>query len=190
MWARSLGLTARPANKQVAGLGNHGLQGTRHNVGMAVLAQLAQKLNVTDQWRADRRCCADVAVANLEELDVVLLKPRRLMNVNGLSIANAGGTMESAPASVPCTQIAWSGSGWASAALWEKLWWITSFWAGSPLLSKRSCHGSWSRQSACCWSTSCGAAGAPRQPWHQTGARALPVTRATRVEPSITRALS
>ncbi|XP_019331451.1 peptidyl-tRNA hydrolase isoform X1 [Alligator mississippiensis] len=97
MWSRAMSqscavLRAAASRVLVAGLGNHGLQGTRHNVGMAVLAQLAQKLNVTDQWRADRRCRADVAVASLEELDVVLLKPWGLMNVNGLSIANAAET--------------------------------------------------------------------------------------------------
>ncbi|XP_067398211.1 peptidyl-tRNA hydrolase isoform X2 [Emydura macquarii macquarii] len=76
----------------VAGLGNYGLRGTRHNVGMAVLNQLAQKLNVADQWKADRRCCADVTITNVEETELVLMKPRRLMNINGLSVASAAET--------------------------------------------------------------------------------------------------
>uniref|UniRef100_A0A8C8RNQ3 peptidyl-tRNA hydrolase n=1 Tax=Pelusios castaneus TaxID=367368 RepID=A0A8C8RNQ3_9SAUR len=84
----------RAASKRVlvAGLGNYGLQGTRHNVGMAVLNQLAQKLNVADQWKADRRCCADVAITSVEEAELVLMKPRRLMNINGLSVASAAET--------------------------------------------------------------------------------------------------
>uniref|UniRef100_A0A674KFU1 Peptidyl-tRNA hydrolase 1 homolog n=1 Tax=Terrapene triunguis TaxID=2587831 RepID=A0A674KFU1_9SAUR len=78
----------------VAGLGNYGLRGTRHNVGMAVLNQLAQKLNVADQWKADRRCCADVTITNVEEAELVLMKPRRLMNINGLSVASAAETYD------------------------------------------------------------------------------------------------
>ncbi|CAM5102909.1 unnamed protein product [Natator depressus] len=76
----------------VAGLGNYGLRGTRHNMGMAVLNQLAQKLNIADQWKADRRCCADVTITNVEEAELVLMKPRRLMNINGLSVASAAET--------------------------------------------------------------------------------------------------
>ncbi|KAM6316124.1 peptidyl-tRNA hydrolase [Podargus strigoides] len=73
----------------VAGLGNHGLRGTRHSVGMAVLDRLARQLAVAEGWRADRRCCADVALGAARGLELVLLKPRRLMNLNGLSVASA-----------------------------------------------------------------------------------------------------
>ncbi|XP_044517297.1 probable peptidyl-tRNA hydrolase [Gracilinanus agilis] len=73
----------------VAGLGNYRLQGTRHSVGMAVLNQLAQHLNVADQWRKQQQCHADVAIACLGEAELVLLKPRQFMNVNGLSVAQA-----------------------------------------------------------------------------------------------------
>ncbi|KAM6243977.1 peptidyl-tRNA hydrolase isoform 2-T2 [Porphyrio hochstetteri] len=73
----------------VAGLGNYGLRGTRHSVGMAVLDQLARQLAVSGGWRADRQCCADVVLAVTHGLDLVLLKPRRLMNLNGLSVASA-----------------------------------------------------------------------------------------------------
>lgn len=75
---------------QVAGLGNYGLRGTRHSVGMAVLDRLARQLAVAEGWRADRRCCADVALATARGLELLLLKPRRLMNLNGLSVASAG----------------------------------------------------------------------------------------------------
>lgn len=75
---------------QVAGLGNYGLWGTRHSVGMEVLDRLARQLAVAKSWRADKRCCADVAMATVHGLELVLLKPRRFMNLNGLSVASAG----------------------------------------------------------------------------------------------------
>ncbi|NXO79138.1 PTH hydrolase, partial [Sitta europaea] len=73
----------------VAGLGNYGLRGTRHSVGMEVLDQLARQLAVAEGWRVDKRCCADVALATAHGLELVLLKPRRFMNLNGLSVASA-----------------------------------------------------------------------------------------------------
>ncbi|XP_015265887.1 PREDICTED: probable peptidyl-tRNA hydrolase [Gekko japonicus] len=81
----------RVAGKRVmvAGLGNYGLRGTRHSVGMAMLNHLAGKLSVADQWKTDRRCCGDVAIAKLDNVELVLMKPRRLMNVNGLCVAGA-----------------------------------------------------------------------------------------------------
>lgn len=75
---------------QVAGLGNYGLWGTRHSVGMEVLDRLARQLAVAESWRADKQCCADVAMATVHGLELVLLKPRRFMNLNGLSVASAG----------------------------------------------------------------------------------------------------
>ncbi|XP_037257256.1 probable peptidyl-tRNA hydrolase [Falco biarmicus] len=73
----------------VAGLGNYGLWGTRHSTGMAVLDRLARQLAVAEGWRVDRRCCSDIALAAAHGLELVLLKPRRLMNLNGLSVASA-----------------------------------------------------------------------------------------------------
>ncbi|XP_012876967.1 PREDICTED: probable peptidyl-tRNA hydrolase isoform X1 [Dipodomys ordii] len=76
--------------RQVAGLGNPGLPGTRHSVGMAVLGQLARRLGVADSWTRDRRCVADLALAPLgDDAQLVLLRPRRLMNANGRSVAQA-----------------------------------------------------------------------------------------------------
>ncbi|MBW00797.1 putative peptidyl-tRNA hydrolase, partial [Eschrichtius robustus] len=74
---------------QVAGLGNPGLPGTRHSVGMAVLGQLARRLGVPESWARDRRCAADLALASLGDAQLVLLRPRRLMIVNGRSVARA-----------------------------------------------------------------------------------------------------
>ncbi|KAM9256644.1 peptidyl-tRNA hydrolase [Cariama cristata] len=95
MLAATLAGRARPLVSRagprvmVAGLGNYGLRGTRHSVGMAVLERLARQLAVGEGWRADGRCCADVALAAARGLELVLLKPRRLMNLNGLSVASA-----------------------------------------------------------------------------------------------------
>ncbi|XP_068835597.1 peptidyl-tRNA hydrolase [Capricornis sumatraensis] len=84
-------LEPRPAGKRwlVAGLGNPGLPGTRHSVGMAVLGQLARRLGVAESWARDGRCAADLALASLGDAQLVLLQPRRLMNLNGHSVARA-----------------------------------------------------------------------------------------------------
>ncbi|XP_045052750.1 peptidyl-tRNA hydrolase isoform X3 [Desmodus rotundus] len=81
-----------PSGKRwlVAGLGNPGLPGTRHSVGMAVLGHLARRLGVAESWVRDRRCAADLALASLGDAQLVLLRPRRLMNANGRSVAQAG----------------------------------------------------------------------------------------------------
>ncbi|XP_046925876.1 probable peptidyl-tRNA hydrolase [Lynx rufus] len=95
LWLRRamsvLTLEPRPAGKRwlVAGLGNPGLPGTRHSVGLAVLGHLARRLGVADTWARDRRCAADLAVASLEDAQLVLLRPRRLMNASGRSVARA-----------------------------------------------------------------------------------------------------
>ncbi|XP_016066491.1 PREDICTED: probable peptidyl-tRNA hydrolase [Miniopterus natalensis] len=84
-------LEPRPPGKRwlVAGLGNPGLPGTRHSVGLAVLGQLAQRLGVAESWARDRRCVADLALASLGDAQLILLRPRRLMNANGRSVARA-----------------------------------------------------------------------------------------------------
>ncbi|XP_078502777.1 putative peptidyl-tRNA hydrolase [Lissotriton helveticus] len=90
--AGAAGETAAGARERcvlIAGLGNYGMGGTRHSVGMAVLQQLARRLNVADQWKVDKRCQADVVIATLGHMRLVLLKPRRLMNINGRSVASA-----------------------------------------------------------------------------------------------------
>nr|XP_008509676.1 PREDICTED: probable peptidyl-tRNA hydrolase isoform X2 [Equus przewalskii] len=85
------GLEPRPPGKRwlVAGLGNPGMPRTRHSVGMAVLGQLARRLGVAESWARDRRCAADLALASLGDAQLVLLRPRRLMNANGRSVARA-----------------------------------------------------------------------------------------------------
>ncbi|KAM5298525.1 peptidyl-tRNA hydrolase [Ctenodactylus gundi] len=84
-------LEPRCAGKRwlVAGLGNPRLPGTRHSVGIAVLEQLAQRLGVAGTWARDSRCAADLTWAPLGDAQVVLLRPRRVMNANGRSVSRA-----------------------------------------------------------------------------------------------------
>lgn len=66
------------------------MEGTRHSVGMAVLGALAARLGVADRWRGDRRVFGEVILSEFQDTGVVLLRPRLLMNVNGVSVAKAG----------------------------------------------------------------------------------------------------
>lgn len=74
---------------QVVGLGNPGMEGTRHSVGMAVLSAFAARLGVAERWRRDKHVSGEVIVSE-EHTGVVLLRPRLLMNINGVSVAKAG----------------------------------------------------------------------------------------------------
>ncbi|XP_073496272.1 peptidyl-tRNA hydrolase [Phyllobates terribilis] len=84
----------------VVGLGNHGMSGTRHSVGMTAINQLARRLNVADQWKTDRRTGADLVTAQLDGVHLVLIKPRQFMNVNGTSVANAAGKFHLTPENI------------------------------------------------------------------------------------------
>ncbi|XP_066569210.1 peptidyl-tRNA hydrolase [Amia ocellicauda] len=75
--------------KMVVGLGNPGMSGTRHSVGMAALAALAGRLGVAELWRGDRQVSGEVVLSELGETRLVLLRPRLLMNINGVSVAKA-----------------------------------------------------------------------------------------------------
>ncbi|XP_063172045.1 peptidyl-tRNA hydrolase isoform X1 [Candoia aspera] len=81
----------QPAQKRVmvAGLGNYTFPGTRHSVGMAVLNHLASQLNMADQWKMDKQCSAEMAVAHLGDTELLLVKPRKFMNLNGVSVVAA-----------------------------------------------------------------------------------------------------
>ncbi|XP_076853902.1 peptidyl-tRNA hydrolase [Brachyhypopomus gauderio] len=79
----------RSRRKLVVGLGNPGMKGSRHSVGMAVITALAERLGVTDQWRTDRRLSGDVIVSVYQDTQLVLLRPKLLMNVNGVSVVKA-----------------------------------------------------------------------------------------------------
>lgn len=82
---------------QVVGLGNPGMESTRHSVGMAVLGALASRLGADDRWRSDKHVSGEVIVSEVQHTHVVLLRPRLLMNVNGVSVAKAGEVTASVP---------------------------------------------------------------------------------------------
>ncbi|XP_030272891.1 peptidyl-tRNA hydrolase isoform X1 [Sparus aurata] len=75
--------------RMVVGLGNPGMESTRHSVGMAVLGALATRFSLADRWRGDKHVSGEVIVSEIEHTHVVLLRPRLLMNVNGVSVAKA-----------------------------------------------------------------------------------------------------
>ncbi|KAK2838113.1 hypothetical protein Q5P01_015325 [Channa striata] len=77
--------------KLVVGLGNPGMEATRHSVGMAVLGALAARLGVADRWRGDKHVSGEVIVSEVQHTHVVLLRPKLLMNINGVSVAKAAG---------------------------------------------------------------------------------------------------
>lgn len=75
---------------QVVGLGNPGMSGTRHSVGMAVLAAMSERLGVSSGWRNDKLVSGEVIVSVIGDTQLVLLRPSLLMNINGVSVAKAG----------------------------------------------------------------------------------------------------
>ncbi|XP_037350889.1 probable peptidyl-tRNA hydrolase isoform X1 [Talpa occidentalis] len=174
-------LEPRPPGKRwlVAGLGNPGLPGTRHSVGLAVLGQLARRLGVAGSWARDRRCAADLALAALGDAQLVLLRPRRLMNANGLSVARAaelfGLTAEEVylvhdeldkPLGKLALKLGGSarrcpGSGWALGARHAPRRCRPTCWASSPPRSRSCCHRCWSGPPTCSWTTSASEARVP-----------------------------
>ena len=72
--------------KLIVGLGNPGKEysGTRHNVGFAVLGELARKHHIN----FDKRCCHSRAgEGRIGEQQVVLAKPQTYMNLSGDAVA-------------------------------------------------------------------------------------------------------
>ncbi|XP_051551377.1 probable peptidyl-tRNA hydrolase [Myxocyprinus asiaticus] len=75
--------------KMVVGLGNPGMNGSRHSVGMAFLTTLAEHLGALDGWRSDRQVSGEVILTDLQDIQLVILRPKLLMNINGISVAKA-----------------------------------------------------------------------------------------------------
>jgi peptidyl-tRNA hydrolase, PTH1 family len=74
--------------KLVVGLGNPGrrYEGTRHNVGYQILAELARQFGVT----SPKSCFhGEMVEANLGGLKTLLLSPMTFMNLSGLSVQEA-----------------------------------------------------------------------------------------------------
>jgi PTH1 family peptidyl-tRNA hydrolase len=74
--------------KLVVGLGNPGrrYEGTRHNVGFAVLAELARKFATTP---AKAKFHGEIAEADIAGQKALLLTPLTFMNQSGLSVQEA-----------------------------------------------------------------------------------------------------
>jgi peptidyl-tRNA hydrolase, PTH1 family len=72
----------------LAGLGNPGAQydGTRHNIGFAIIDALYARGELSD-WRMDARANALVAEGVLAAHEVMLLKPQTFMNRSGGAVA-------------------------------------------------------------------------------------------------------
>ncbi|KAI4820607.1 hypothetical protein KUCAC02_028580 [Chaenocephalus aceratus] len=56
---------------------------------MSVLGALAARLGVADRWRGDKHVSGEVILSEVAQTHVVLLRPRLLMNINGVSVAKA-----------------------------------------------------------------------------------------------------
>jgi PTH1 family peptidyl-tRNA hydrolase len=72
----------------IAGLGNPGTRydGTRHNIGFAVVDQLATAHSVL--WKTESRLSAQTASIEIAGQPVLLLKPQTYMNASGKAIGN------------------------------------------------------------------------------------------------------
>jgi PTH1 family peptidyl-tRNA hydrolase len=70
----------------IAGLGNPGskYRNTRHNIGYALVDQLAARYAAT--WKYEARFEAEVAVIQHDERNLMLLKPQTFMNASGRSL--------------------------------------------------------------------------------------------------------
>ncbi|MBN3318862.1 PTH hydrolase, partial [Atractosteus spatula] len=71
--------------------------GTRHSVGMEVLAALASRLGVAERWKGDRQVSGEVILSELGQSQLVLLRPKLLMNINGVSVAKAAAKFQIQP---------------------------------------------------------------------------------------------
>nr|XP_029533534.1 probable peptidyl-tRNA hydrolase isoform X1 [Oncorhynchus nerka] len=91
MMGSEAGVHTNSRRRLVVGLGNPGMNSSRHSVGMAVLEALASRLGVADNWRGDRHVSGEVIVSDIQDTQIVLLRPRLLMNINGVSVAKAAG---------------------------------------------------------------------------------------------------
>ncbi|CAL8255055.1 unnamed protein product [Boreogadus saida] len=76
-------------HNKVVGLGNPGMDATRHSVGMAVLGALAARLELAHCWHVDKQVSGEVIVTTIQDMPVILLRPKLLMNINGVSVARA-----------------------------------------------------------------------------------------------------
>lgn len=81
-------MTAAESMKLVVGLGNPGrkYEGTRHNVGFAVMDEVARKWAATGP---KSKFNGQIVEAHIEGLRALLLWPQTFMNLSGSSVGNA-----------------------------------------------------------------------------------------------------
>lgn len=86
--AHALGAVSRAEMKLIVGLGNPGRKydGTRHNVGFAVLEELARRHKLTGRRL---RFEGELAETTIAEHRVLLLAPQTLMNASGRCVRQA-----------------------------------------------------------------------------------------------------
>ena len=91
--------------KRIVGLGNPGAEyeGTRHNVGFAVVRRLADRRRV--KWEAVKANGALVAYEAAMTPDATLLMPQLMMNCSGDALAQIGGTMIPAETLIICDDV-------------------------------------------------------------------------------------
>lgn len=89
---------AAARTKLVVGLGNPGAEyaGTRHNIGFAVVEQVASRYE--GSFKRKLRFSAAVAEAVVGGSKTVLAKPQTFMNRSGLAVASLVGWLKVAPA--------------------------------------------------------------------------------------------
>ena len=84
----------------IAGLGNPGSRydGTRHNIGFAVVDRLAAAHEAS--WKAESRMCAHTASIEIAGQPVLLLKPQTYMNASGKAVGEVCRFYKWSPGSV------------------------------------------------------------------------------------------
>lgn len=72
----------------MVGLGNYTMPETRHSVGMIVVNQLAESMDV--KWKYNKNFTGFYGVTQLHQLQVILFRPKQLMNISGKSVFKIG----------------------------------------------------------------------------------------------------
>ena len=76
--------------KFIIGLGNPGkeYENTRHNVGFLILNQILKIKNQNDniKFKIEKKLNAEIAKINIDEEEVILVKPQTFMNLSGESV--------------------------------------------------------------------------------------------------------
>ena len=89
---------AAPRTRLVVGLGNPGdeYDGTRHNIGFAVVEQVAAAYG--GSFKRKLRFAAEIAEAVIDGHKIVFAKPRTFMNRSGQAVAALAGWLKIGPA--------------------------------------------------------------------------------------------